>query len=228
MYIISEASSVRTIPKKLKSLKEGRIRLKVGLQTGDVINRNRRRYSKGLLENGVKSVSERVKEGSFLGELDHPTDKQNPSRQITILYKEASHKFCELGWEGNKLVSVIETLRTPNGTILKNLAEDGVPVGFSFRGMGDLRQCHEGGKTFYEVQGPLHVITWDAVSYPSHDGARLIEITEGVTKMIYESTGLTESADGMICTEEGHCYFPNDFDKLVEQRIFRLTNKFQI
>jgi len=227
MYIISEAPSVRTIPKKLKSLKEGKIRLKVGLQTGDVINRNRRRYGKGLLESGVKSVGDRVKEGSFLGELDHPTDKASASRQITVLYKEASHKFCEMGWEGNKLVSVIDTLRTPNGTILKNLAEDGVPVGFSFRGMGDLKQINEGGKTFFDVQPPLHVITWDAVSYPSHEGARLIEITESVTKIIYETTGISES-NGMICTEDGHCYFPNDFDTLVEKRIIKLVNKFKI
>ena len=227
MFIISESTGLRSIPKKLKNLKEGKIRMKVGLQTGDVINRNRRRYGKKLLEGGVESIYSRIKEGSFLGELDHPTDKNNPARQITVLYKESSHKFCDMGWEGNKLVAEIETLRTPNGEILKNLAEDGVPIGFSFRGMGDLKQVSEGGQLFYDVQPPLHVITWDAVSYPSHEGARLIEITENVTKMIYESTGITEM-NGLVCTKDGHCYFPNDFDKLVEKRVIKLLNNFKL
>lgn len=227
MYIITEAPMIRAIPKKLKNLKEGRIRLKACLQTGDVINRNKRRYSKNLIEGGVANVNPRVKEGSLLGELDHPvTQGNNVARQCTVLFKEASHKFCEIGWEGNKLVSVMETLRTPNGNILKNLAEDGVPVGFSFRGMGDLKQVMENGNTFFEVGPPLHVVTWDAVSYPSHDGANLIEITEGVTRMIHESAGVCE-INGLVCTAEGHCYFPDDFDRLVEKRIIRLTEKFQ-
>jgi len=228
MYIITEAPMIRAIPKKLKSLKEGKIRLKACLQTGDVVNRNKRRYSKSLIESGVANVNSRVHEGSLLGELDHPVANGNGSvvRQVTVLFKEASHKFCEIGWEGNKLVSVMETLRTPNGEILKNLAEDGIPVGFSFRGMGDLKQVMENGNTFFEVRPPLHVVTWDAVSYPSHDGANLIEITENVTKMVYESVGVYDMG-GLVCTAEGHCYFPNDFDRLVEKRIIRLTEKFK-
>ena len=227
MYIMTEAPTIRTIPKKLKNLKEGRIRLRACLQTGDVVNRNKRKYSKSLIESGVANVKPRINEGSLLGELDHPvTNNGNVARQVTVLFKEASHKFCEIGWDGNKLVSVLETLRTPNGEILKNLAEDGIPVGFSFRGMGDLKQMMENGNTFFEVRPPLHVVTWDAVSYPSHEGANLIEITEGVTKMIYESTGVCEM-NGYVCTSEGHCYFPNDFDRLVQKRIIRLTEKFK-
>jgi len=144
-----------------------------------------------------------------------------------VLYKEAAHQFCEMGWDGNKLVAVIETLRTPNGEILKNLAEDGIPIGFSFRGMGDLKQVMEGGRPVYEVLGPLHVVTWDAVSYPSHKDAKLIEITESVTRVIHESTGLCE-CNGMVCTSEGYCYFPSDFDRLVEQRIIKLQNKYSL
>jgi len=224
MYIFAEAANTMVIPKKIKKLKEGVLRLLVGLQTGGDVNRNRRRYATGLLKEGVNSIKARVKEGGFLGELDHPIDK-DPVRQVTVLYAESSHKFCEMGWDGNKLVAVIETLRTPKGTILKNLAEDKIPVGFSFRGMGDLKQMMEDGQPVYEVVGPLHVVTWDAVSYPSHNAAKLIEITENVTRMIHESTGLCE-CNGMICTSEGYCYFPNDFDRLVEQRIIRLQNKY--
>jgi len=226
MYIFAEAATTMIIPKKIKELKEGILRLLVGLQTGNDVNRNRRRYATPLLKEGVASISDRVTEGGFLGELDHPIDK-DPVRQVTVLYKEASHKFCEMGWDGNKLVAVIETLRTPNGEILKNLAEDKIPIGFSFRGMGDLKPVTENGQSIYEVVGPLHVVTWDAVTYPSHSAAKLIEITENVTRTIHESAGLCES-NGMVCTSEGYCYFPNDFDRLVEQRIIRLQDKYTL
>ena len=36
-----------------------------------------------------------------------------------------------------------------------------------------------------------------------------------------------EIKDGLICTEDGYCYFPNDFDKLVEQRIIDLKGKYK-
>lgn len=227
MFIIAEDTGLRTIPKKLKTLKEGRLRMRVGIQTAGDINRNRRMYSKGLLESGVCSIKPRLAEGDLLGELDHPIDK-NPVRQVTVLYKEASHQFKEIGWDGNTLVAVIETLRTkPNGENLRILAEDGIPIGFSFRGMGDLKQGINEGRQFFEVKPPLHVVTWDAVSYPSHQGARLIEITEGVTRMIHESANLYEN-NGLVCTSEGYCYFPNDFDQLVERRIIKLKNKYEL
>lgn len=226
MYIFAESAQTIGIAKKVKKIKEGRIRADVVVQTGGDVNRNHRRYATKLLKDGVEMINPRIKEGSFLGELDHPIDK-DPVRQVTVLYKESSHQFCEMGWDGNKLVAVIESLRTPNGEILKNLAEDGIPIGFSFRGMGDLKQIVENGQHIYEVVGPLHVVTWDAVSYPSHEAAKLIKITENVTKTIHESTGLCE-CNGMICTSEGYCYFPNDFDRLVEQRIIRLQDKYSL
>jgi len=226
MYIFAEAAELMGVPKKLKTLKEGRMRMRVGLQTGGDVNRNRRRYQKSIIDEGVKTIRPRMKEGSFLGELDHPIDK-DPVRQVTVLYAESAHQFCEMGWEGNKLIAILDTLRTPKGEILKNLAEDGIPVGFSFRGMGDLKQVTENGGPVYEVMGPLHVVTWDAVSYPSHSEAKLIEITESVTRVIHESTGLHE-VNGLVCTSEGYCYFPNDFDRLVEKRIIRLKDKFKL
>lgn len=227
MFIINEDTGLRTVPKKLKNLKEGRLRMRVGLQTAGDINRNKRLYTKGLLEGGVNTIMPRVSSGDFLGELDHPIDK-NPVRQVTVLYSKASHQFKEIGWDGNTLVAIIETLRTkPHGENLKVLAEDGIPIGFSFRGMGDLKQTTSGGRQIFEVRPPLHVVTWDAVSYPSHQGARLIEITENVTRMIHESANIYEN-NGLVCTSEGYCYFPNEFDQLVERRIIKLKNKYEL
>lgn len=244
MYIIVENTGINTIPKKIKKDKSGNIRFEAVLQTAGDINRNRRRYGRDLLESGLAKISQRVKEGAFIGELDHPIDT-NPIRQTTCLYKEASHRIIDYGWDGNKLVGILETLRTPNGEILKNLAEDGIPVGFSFRGMGDLREVNENTGRVFEVMGPLHVITWDSVSYPSHAEAKLIRITEALVSNIYsgvspqcslkplyeaysfihDSKGIKE-CDNLICTQEGICYLPTEFDQLVEQRVIQLKQKF--
>lgn len=171
MWLIME-SPILDVPRNVKNVKEN-VRFECILQTVGVVNKNKRRYSREVLEEGLSKVRKRIKDGAVLGELDHPLDK-NPIRQMTVMYKEASHRILDYWWDGNKLMGVIETLRTPNGNILKNLVEDGVPVGFSFRGMGDLKTITEGGKSVYEVVSPLHVITWDAVSNPSHEDARII------------------------------------------------------
>ena len=238
MNIIVETELVRSVPKNLKHTKNGNLRMECVLQTVGDINRNRRRYSRELMEEGIGKIKERLSEGSLLGELDHPIDR-NATRQVTVLYKEASHRILECGWDGNKLTAVVENLRTPNGLILRNLAEDGVPVGFSFRGMGDIRSITEGGQSFNEVVGPIHIVTWDAVSYPSHAAAKMIKITESVhtqlitntskmkktSSLLHEASGVMQ-CDGMICTLEGVCYLPNDFDKLVDQKVVNIMKRY--
>ena len=227
MYIIHEAAIAAT-PENIKVFKD-KIRMECILQTAGDINRNRRMYEKSTLQESIDKIMDRVRGKEFLGELDHPIDS-NPARQVTVSYKEASHAIIDLGWDGNKLRGVLETLRTPNGTILKNLAEDGIPVGFSYRGMGDVRPMNEGmGKQTFKVVGPLHTVTWDAVSFPSHKEAKLQEITEGVKTAIYESidpTMIVSESSNYICLENGVCYLPNDFDRMLEQRKKWLKSKF--
>ncbi len=248
MYIMSE-SPVMSRPEITKKTRD-KIRFEACLQTVGDVNRNKRRYSKDILEGGIAKIQERLDEGSFIGELDHPIST-NPTRQVTVLYKEASHRIMEMGWDGDKLVGVVESLRSPNGKILRDLAEDGLPIGFSFRGMGDLKPVQENGAQVFEVQGPIHCVTWDSVSYPSHASAKITKITESVMQgiqeaaahgctpcqermnalneaygYVHEAQGVVES-DGLICTNEGVCYMPNEFDRLVEQRIVRLMDKFR-
>ena len=237
-YIISEESSIVSAPViKGKFKNRDWIRMECILQTAGDINKNKRRYKKEILESGLSTVYERIADGSFLGELDHPIDTR-PMRQVSVLFKEASHRILETWWEGNILKSVVETLDTPNGHILRNIAIQGVPVGWSFRGMGEVKPVSESGGNFYDVTGPLVVITWDAVSNPSHKQARLVKITESVQdeineclqetsqKFIHEQDGLVEK-NGMICTKEGICYLPNQFDEFVQKRVVKLVNKYK-
>jgi hypothetical protein len=235
------------IPKKIKKGKD-KVRFECVLQTVDVKNRNGRIYPKKVLDESIESIRPRIKEGCFLGELDHPVDS-NPTRQVTVRISEASHRFIELGWDGNKLIGVLETLRTPNGNTMKNLVEDGIPIGFSYRGMGEAKLVGENGNNSHMVQmiqSPLITITWDSVSYPSHAEAKFIRITEGVrngihdyvtkgkssNKFLQESIDILESniyeTDDCVYTENGFVYIPNDFDRLVQSRIINIKKKYQI
>jgi hypothetical protein len=213
LAFISE-SPVMSTPKKIRETTKKNLRFECVLQSTGVVNKNKRRYSKDVINEGLNKISDKIKEGSLIGELDHPIDK-NPVRQITVLYKEASHRILEYGWNGNKLVGIVETLRTNNGEILKNLIEDGVPVGFSFRGMGDLRPVNEGSGTIYDVVGPIHVVTWDAVSSPSHADAKVLKTlaTENYSFNPYEDE---ESSDGY-----------SDILVLDEESMYRLAKQIE-
>ena len=237
-FILSESPSIMSIPRNIQKTKNNNLRANCIIQTIDEVNNNLRRYTRPVMETGLSKIKPRITEGAFVGELDHPITK-NPNRQFTVLYKCASHRILECGWDGNKLVAVVETLRTPNGRIMRNLAEDGIPIGFSFRGMGELRTIFEGGRNINEVVEPFHIVTWDCVSNPSHSTAKIMKITENVqsqilentcticeqSKFIHESHGVKE-VSGVVCTSEGVCYLPNDFDELVDKHIINLVKKY--
>ena len=244
-WLICEDALVRARPLKIKKTERGNIRMECVIQTEGNWNKNKRRYPKSVLEYAIKDVTPMVQEGALMGELDHPISK-DPSRQATVLFEKVSHRFLDFGWDGNKLVAVIETLSNFHGKNLRNICLDGVPIGWSFRGMGDLKKVWEGREVMYEVQLPMKPITWDAVTNPSHDGARVIRLNESAiksihtgaqklmesgnnivqNKFIHEATGLYE-ANGMVCTAEGICYLPNQFDELIETRVVELINKFK-
>lgn len=212
--LLCEAADTISTP-IIKKRNSNYIRMECVLQTTGDINRNKRRYTKAVLEEGIKQVIPRIKEGSFLGELDHPISRDS-IRQSTVLFKEASHRILETWWENNKLKGLVETLNTPNGNILKSLSEQKVPIGFSFRGMGDLKEITEGTTRFFDVVGPLHIITWDCVSNPSHKDAKVLRIKENFTEklennilkenIIYNIKDM-EKGKEYIC-ENGICYIP--------------------
>jgi hypothetical protein len=138
-------------------------------------------------------------------------------RQTTVLLKEVSHYIRDYEFQGNLLIGECETASTTNGRNLLGLIMDKCIVGKSMRGMAEL--ANNGGINV--VQDPLYIITFDAVSLPSHKAAtiRLDEIR-------FESRNLlTESCNGkLVCTAEGICYMADYFDKLVESKVIRFFN----
>jgi len=139
-------------------------------------NRNKRIYPKEVLAEAVKKyVTEQVKTGRAVGELNHP---EGP----TINLDKVSHKITELKFEGNNVVGKALILDTPMGKIVKGLIDGGVKLGVSSRGMGTVEE--KDGKTY--VKDDFMLSTVDIVQDPSAPAAFVDGIMEGV-EWVYES-----------------------------------------
>lgn len=136
----------------------------------DQKNRNGRIYEKDILEAAVdKYVTEQVKTGRAVGELNHPDGP-------TINLDKVSHKITDLKWEGSNVVGKASILDTPMGQIVKGLLEGGVKLGVSSRGMGSL--VNKRGTTY--VNNDFLLATVDIVQDPSAPEAFVNGIMEGV------------------------------------------------
>lgn len=211
------------VPDKYKRYSDGKIVAECYLQTADERNQNRRVYPKVVLDQGMHAIQEKINSRRFVGELDHPIS-ENSTRQTTVLYQNASHLVREWWWEGNRIKGIVETLPyTPNGRIMSGLIADGIAVGFSLRGLADV----EDRNGYQEVQAPLIVISYDCVSEPSHKKSWVSEIREeGVAiplKPGNKNLKILEEAKGFYTLSNGRTYTGNALDRLVEQKILKLT-----
>lgn len=133
-------------------------------------NRNGRIYEKKNLERAVeKYVTEQVKTGRAVGELNHP---EGP----TVNLDKVSHKITDLHWQGNDVVGKASILNTPMGNIVSGLLEGGVKLGVSSRGMGSLVQ--KNGAQY--VGDDFMLSTVDIVQDPSAPSAFVNGVMEGV------------------------------------------------
>jgi len=207
--IYQEAQIIKADPKKAI--------YRMTLQTCDEVNQNKRIYPKKVLVSAMESTRERISK-KLPGELDHPllqgSEQYDGMRQTTVLLKEVSHYIRDFEFQGNLLVGECETASTQNGRDLLGLIMDRCVVGKSMRGLAELNS--NGGVNI--VQDPLYIITFDAVSLPSHKAA-----TVRLDEVRFESKNLlTESCNGkLVCTREGVCYLADYFDKLVETKVIR-------
>ena len=133
-------------------------------------NRNGRIYEKKTLEKAVeKYVTEQVKTGRAVGELNHP---EGP----TVNLDKVSHKINSLHWQGNDVVGKASILKTPMGRIVEGLLEGGVKLGVSSRGMGSL--VAKNGVQY--VGDDFMLATVDIVQDPSAPSAFVNGVMEGV------------------------------------------------
>jgi hypothetical protein len=131
------------------------------IQAADTPNGNGRIYPKKVLETEIKNYLRIVKDNRATGELDHPEDS-------VVNLKNVSHLMVDVWWQGNDVMGKMKVLDTPSGRILKDLMNAGVKLGISSRGLGTVKEGHDGHAI---VEEDFQLICFDIVSEPSTPGA---------------------------------------------------------
>jgi hypothetical protein len=164
MAILQEAKDVQ--------VKGDKVQFRALLQMMEEYSYNGKKYLREPLMKAIKAKEPLLKRNGFVGELDHPMDP-TPQRLLNVLYQNASHLFKEVYTEGNEVWGVVETLSTRMGKDLFALiTQDKIPVGFSMRAMGDVRDTRQGQEVFRNIE----LVTWDCVSTPAFSNCILAEI----------------------------------------------------
>jgi len=143
-------------------------------------NRNNRIYTESVLSGGITSPSlqERLRTRTLFGEAGHPFS-QDMSRQMQISWNNICHLITSIDGPKNGVVrGCVETTATQMGKDLRGLiVENGSQIAFSMRGAGGVRPA-AGAHGKLEVMAPLSILTWDAVTFPSHSSAYMDAVTE--------------------------------------------------
>lgn len=120
---------------------------------GDKRNQNQRVYPVSEIAKAVKSVQSKIDQGfTVLGEADHPDDLQ-------VNLDRVSHVIEKMWMNGSDGYGRLKILPTPMGNICKTLLENGVKLGVSSRGSGNVNES--GNVSDFEIQ------TVDIVANPS-------------------------------------------------------------
>lgn len=143
-------------------------------------NRNGRTYPRQLIEREVKNYQSLIESREALGELSHPDSGEiNPDRAAILVE--------DLHMDGDFAMGKAKVLSTPCGKILEALLTDGVRMGVSSRGTGNLLEGNI-------VADDYHMICCDVVYLPSCAEAYQDAIYESVQRttnwVLNESLGL--------------------------------------
>lgn len=160
--------------KDVKIIGPNKVRWRAKLQVLEEYSYNGKNYKKAPMLVGISDKEDILVRGGWVGELDHPMDP-SMMRMVNVLYKNASHIFKEIYTEGNVIWGVLENTSNDVGLNLYALiTKDKIPVGFSLRALGDIRETNRGQEVFKDIE----VITWDCVSNPGFSGCILQEIID--------------------------------------------------
>jgi len=120
---------------------------------GEQQNHNGRVYPLTEINNAVKTLQEKIEGGySVLGEADHPDD-------LNINLDRVSHVIQNIQMQGSDGIGKLKLLPTPMGNICTTLIENGVKLGVSSRGSGNVT---ENGQV-----SDFEIVTVDIVANPS-------------------------------------------------------------
>ena len=148
-------------------------------QMEDKKNGNGRIYPKTLWDAILREDGDfitRLKNGFILGELEHPDCGNTKLPRV-------SHKLLEVWRDKGVIYNKVLIFRTPMGAIAEELFTNGVPVGQSSRGSGNIKTTEQGDI----VENDFLLDTWDLVYQPSVSVARLTPFEESQSDKKTES-----------------------------------------
>lgn len=137
---------------------------------GGVKNANERVYPVPEIEQAVTTLNEQIRNGnSVLGEIDHPDD-------LKINLDRVSHIITEMWMDGANGFGKLKIIPTPMGQLAATMLENGVKLGVSSRGSGNVDEST--GKV-----SDFEIVTVDIVAQPSAPNAYPKAIYEGLMNM---------------------------------------------
>jgi hypothetical protein len=180
------------------------------LQESETVNANKRKYPRKICESIVEKLSPRVDSRSCLLEIDHPmfvsSDPNTLKKRAAIVeINNCAAVLRKLEFKGGQILGEIETLSGFKGPDLANLiTKDKINIGFSLRALGGVEPMQDGTLV---VTDPIMPITYDIVSNPSHQNARVMTfLPESAGDFIPDAPKalLCESADIVTLIESDH------------------------
>jgi len=139
---------------------------------GNKRNANDRVYPLHEISKAVNTINQQIKEGnSVLGEVDHPDD-------LKINLDRVCHSVEGMWMEGDTGCGKLKILPTPMGELIKTLITNGIKLGVSSRGSGNVDD-RTGHVSDFEI------VTIDVVAQPSAPNAYPKAIYEGLMNMKY-------------------------------------------
>jgi len=134
---------------------------------GGVRNANERVYPVSEIAKAVETINEQIVTGhSVLGEVDHPDD-------LKINLDRVSHMIEKMWMDGPAGMGTLKILPTPMGELVKTMLTNGVKLGVSSRGSGNVNDAN-GHVSDFEI------VTVDVVAQPSAPNAYPTAIYEGL------------------------------------------------
>ena len=132
-----------------------------------VENANKRVYPVEEIAAAVDLINEQIKKGhSVLGEVDHPDD-------LKINLDRVSHMIEKMWMDGAAGMGTLKILPTPMGKLVETMLTNGVKLGVSSRGSGNVDD-RTGHVSDFEI------VTVDVVAQPSAPNAYPTAIYEGL------------------------------------------------
>lgn len=148
-------------------------------------NRNKRIYSLNeMRDEVVRYTNEMIKTGRAMGELNHPSTAD-------VDLGRACHLVTELTQDGNVFYGKSKVLSTPTGLIVRSLINDGVKVGMSTRGLGQLVAENSGLNRVRDFR----LVAVDCVADPSFSKAFVNGILESKQYVLNKDGSFEEKYD---------------------------------